>query len=34
MNSRVDLQEVLGGLLLIGMFYMTIWMLYLTAPEN
>ena len=34
MNEEITLKEILGGLLLMGMFYITIWMLYLVAPES
>jgi len=34
MNEEITLKEILGGLLLMGMFYITIWMLYLVVPES
>jgi len=34
MNEEITLKEILGGLLLMGMFYITIWMMYLVVPES
>lgn len=34
MNERMTLKEILGGLLVISMFYLTTWMFYLVAPES
>ena len=34
MNEEITLKEILSGLLLMGMFYISIWMLYLVVPES
>jgi len=34
MYEDITLKEILGGVLLMGIFYITIWMLYLVVPES